>query len=58
MIHAENFNTILIVLRDYEATEILKVISNNMIREYDTIVKRKNHFGESDNVKIVIDIGN
>lgn len=58
MIHAENCNTILIVLRDYEATEILKVISNNMIREYNTIVKRENHFDESDNVKIVNNIIN
>ena len=57
-IHVEHCNTIWIVLRDYEVTEILKVISNNMIREYNTIVKRENHFDESDNVKIVIDIIN
>ena len=29
-----------------------------MLREYETIVKKENHFDESDNVKIVIDIGN
>ena len=57
-IHAENYITIWIVLRDYEVTEILKVISNNMSREYETIVKRENHFDESDNVKIVINVMN
>ena len=57
-IHAENCNKIWIVLRDYEVTEILKVISNKMLREYETIVKRENHFDESDNVKIVINIIN
>ena len=29
-----------------------------MLREYDTIVKRENHFDESDNVKIVNNIIN
>ena len=57
-IHAENCNKIWIVLRDYEVTEILKVISNKMLREYETIVKRENHFDESDNVKIVNNIMN
>ena len=55
-IHEEHCNTIWIVLRDYEVTEILKIISNKMLREYDTIVKRENHFDESDSVKIVINI--
>ena len=57
-IRAENSNTICIILRDYEVTEILQVISNKMLRKYETIVKRQNHFDESDNVKIVISIGN
>ena len=57
-IRAENCNTIWIVLRDYEVTEILKVISNKMLREYETIVKRENHFDESDSVKVVINIIN
>ena len=45
-------------LRDYEVTEISEVISNKMLREYETILKRENHFDESDNVKIVIGIIN
>ncbi len=57
-IHAEHCNTIWIVVRDYDVTEILEMIYNKMLRDYDTILKRENHFDESDSVKVVINIIN